>query len=300
MPFVVCLVSGRRLLPNIDTLVGDIYHVLDEDTNHEPSDANIEWIGEAVKQLLRSRLSAREREAATLRFSSLGKPDRQLWYSKHVPEKAERMQPKTYMKFLYGDMIELLLLFLAKEAGHTVEREQEEIEVDGIKGHIDAVIDGVVVDCKSASPYAFKKFASGSFITDDPFGYIKQISGYSSVIAPDAQYAAFLVADKVHGDIAVAKVGSDLIQENNPTSRIGHLKEVLASDVEPERCYSDVPDGKSGNRKLGINCSYCPFKLHCWRSANGGEGLQVYSYSTGPVFLTHVTRQPNVAKIEPF
>jgi hypothetical protein len=283
-------------MPNkqIDSLVGDIYALLDENTNHEPSEENLKWIGNAVQELLRSRLSARERAAATLRFSSLGRPDRQLWYQTHAPEKAERMLPKTYFKFLYGDMIELLLLFLAKEAGHEVTHEQAEVEVDGVKGHLDAVIDGVTVDCKSASSYSFNKFVSGSFVSSDPFGYIKQLSGYRYSVGTER--AGFLVADKVHGDIHFAEVSKEVLSENEPRERIDHLRKVLDSSNEPDRCYSDKPEGVSGNRILDVGCSYCAFKQHCWRDANGGQGLQVYTYSSGPKFLTRVVKEPRVQK----
>lgn len=276
--------------------MSDIYHILDEDTNHEPSEENLEWLGNAVRDLLRSRLSIRERKAAALRFSALGKPDRQLWYGVHHPDKAERMQPKTYMKFLYGDVIELLLLFLAKEAGHTVERAQEQVEAEGVKGHIDAVIDGVTVDFKSASSFSFSKFKDGRFITDDPFGYIQQLSGYQHAIGTPR--AGFLVADKVHGDIHFAEVSSEVLAAHPPEPRIRHLNEVLASKDAPPRCYPDKPDGKSGNRILSTSCSYCPFKNHCWRDANGGRGLEVYNYSTGPKFFTHIEREPRVGKEE--
>lgn len=283
-------------MPSIDSLVGDIYHLLDEDSHHEPSEENLDWIAENVKHLLRNRLSSREREAATLRFSSLGRPDRQLWYATHRPQEAERMLPKTYFKFLYGDMIELLLLFLAKEAGHEVERLQEQVEVDGVLGHVDAVIDGVLVDAKSASPYSFGKFQNGSFLTDDPFGYIGQIGGYRNTVGTER--AGFLVANKVHGDITFAEVPKDVLEGAQPGERIEHLKEVLANDEEPERCYSDKPFGQSGNRILDVGCSYCAFAKHCWRDANDGEGLKVYNYSTGPKFFTKVEREPRVEKDE--
>lgn len=208
------------------------------------------------------------------------------------------MIPKTYMKFLYGDFLELLLLFLAKEAGHTVENEQLEVEVDGVKGHLDCTIDGVVVDCKSASPYAFQKFKDDRFLSDDPFGYIYQLSGYSNVVSPTNPRAAFLVADKVHGDIALAEVSAEIALAHSPLPRIQHLKKVLQQEEEPERCYQDKLDGKSGNRVLDTGCSYCAFAQHCWRDANGGRGLETYIYSTGPKYFTHVAREPRVDKVE--
>lgn len=280
-------------MPKIDDLVGDIYALLDEDNHHEPSEENLEWIAQAVKETLRNKLSKREREAATLRFSSLGRPDRQLWYGAHAPEKAERMQPKTYFKFLYGDMIELLLLFLAKEAGHEVTHLQEEVEVNGVLGHADAVIDGVTVDAKSASSYSYQKFEDGRFLTEDPFGYIGQIGGYRKALGTER--AGFLVADKVHGDICFAEVDSETLAANEPLPRIEHLNEVLASESEPPRCYEDKPEGKSGNRVLSTPCSYCPFAQHCWRDANDGEGLRTYIYARGPVHFTKIAKEPRVA-----
>lgn len=277
---------------SIDSLVEDIYNLLDEDTNHEPNEDNLDWIAVAVKDLLRSRLANREREAATLRFSSLGRPDRQLWYATHRPEHAERMLPKTYFKFLYGDVIELLLLFLSKEAGHEVTHLQTEVEVDGIKGHCDAVIDGVTVDAKSASPFGFNKFRSGGFLSDDPFGYLGQIGGYRAALGTDR--AGFLVADKVHGDIHFAEVNAEVLAANTPGPRIAHLRDALQSESEPPKCYEDKPEGKSGNKVLATPCSYCPFKAHCWRDANGGQGLRVFAYSTGPKFFSRVEKEPRV------
>jgi hypothetical protein len=278
----------------VDSLVSDIYALLDEDTNHEPSEENLDWIAGSVKELLRRRLSSRERAAATLRFSSLGRPARQLWYAEHAADKAERLLPKTHFKFLYGDLIELLLLFLAKEAGHEVTHEQAEVEVDGVKGHCDAVIDGVTVDVKSASSYSFNKFVSGAFVENDPFGYIGQISGYRAALGTDR--AGFLVADKVHGDVAFCEVSPAVLAANKPAPRIKHLRSVLESEVEPPRCYPDKPDGVSGNRVLDVGCSYCSYKFHCYRDTNGGQGLQVYTYSSGPKFLTKVVREPKVPK----
>jgi hypothetical protein len=279
-------------MKKIDSLVGDIYAILDEGTDHEPNEENLTWIADALKELLRSRLSSRERKAEALWFSSLGKPDRQLWYGKHKPEMAERMAPHTYMKFLYGDLLELLLLFLAKEAGHKVERLQERVEVEGVTGRIDAVIDDVTVDAKSASSYAFTKFKNGTFLTDDPFGYIGQISGYRKAIGTER--AGFLVADKVHGHLHFAEVSPETLTANTPEPRIAHLRDVLQSESEPDKCYEDKPEGKSGNRILATSCSYCKFKDYCWRDANDGEGLKTYIYSSGPKFFTKVAKEPRV------
>jgi hypothetical protein len=279
------------------TLPEDIYSVLDSANDHEVSEENVEWAGEVFKQLLRTRLQKRQETSGedVLRFSALGKKDRQLWYEANMPETAEKLPGKQQFKFLYGDVLEVLMLFLAKEAGHEVTHEQYEVECDGVKGHTDCVIDGVPVDCKSASPYSFNKFRDGTFTFDDPFGYIPQLSGYAHALG-NTERAGFLVCDKVHGDIAFAEITELDILANPPAPRIEALRGVLMADQPPARCYEDQPEGKSGNRKLGIGCSYCKFKDECWSDANSGQGLRRFFYSRGPVWLTTVKKEPRVAE----
>lgn len=274
------------ILKKINSLVEDIYALFDPKTPHKVSEENLEYFADNIKELLRVRLGSRQNDGTVLRFSALGKPDRQLWYDSQGYDK-EELSAKTYFKFLYGDIIEQMVLFLCKEAGHTVEREQEEIEVNGVLGHIDAIIDGVVVDVKSASPYSYQKFKNGTIFEDDAFGYIPQLSGYANVLTPD-EAPAFLAFDKVSGDICVTPISTTIVKDNKPEERIEHLKQVIASPTPPPRCYPDEADGKSGNRKLGVRCSYCAHKQRCW------PGLRTFIYSNGPRFLTNVVREPDV------
>jgi hypothetical protein len=44
-------------------------------------------------------------------------------------DKGEDLTPNTYVKFLYGHLIEELLLFLTRAAGHKVTDEQKKCEV---------------------------------------------------------------------------------------------------------------------------------------------------------------------------
>lgn len=274
----------------LNTLVADIYSLFDPKVGHEPNEENLEAFCQNLKELLKVRLSQRDGLGDTIRFSSLGKKDRQLWYDANGFEK-EELTAKTYFKFLYGDVIEQLVLFLCKEAGHTVEHEQMEIEADGVKGHIDAIIDGVVVDVKSASPYAYQKFKDGTLFEKDSFGYIPQISGYSEEITP-GRGGAFLAFDKVHGDICILNVGGSITADFKPRPRIAHLKKMVLQPEPPERCYDDVEDGKSGNRKLGTECGYCGHKSRCW------PGLRGFAYAGAPRYLTRVVKVPDVPEFE--
>jgi hypothetical protein len=77
---------------------------------------------------------------------------------------------------------------------------------------------------------------------------------------------------------------------------ITSIKSSLDNDSPPERCYEDVPFGKSGNKHLAIGCKFCEFKHHCWSDANNGRGLRVFDYSSGPVYFTHIVNEPKVSE----
>jgi hypothetical protein len=247
--------------------------------------------GKRLSDIITNRLNDNKPRPFNLRMSNIGKGARQLWYMKNYPNEDEKFTGQTLLKFLLGDVVEHILLFLAKVSGHRVSSCQAEVVLGGVKGHIDADIDGVTVDVKSASPYAFKKFKDGTLAENDAFGYIEQISGYSKARDTDG---AFLAMEKVTGELAYLPFTKEELNVFNVEQRIEHLKEVIKSDVEPERCHTDEEMGTSGNRKLGVNCSYCPYKNRCWQGSNGGIGLRTFIYSTGPVFMTHVAKEPKV------
>ena len=278
----------------IDTLIPDIYALFTEE--HECAEENLNWFAEQLKIMLRHRFKENQQGGNEhLRMSNLGKGDRSLWYDINGTHDVEEMQPHTLLKFMYGDLIELLLLFLTREAGHTVTHEQEEVEVDGVVGHTDGKIDGVTCDIKSASPYGFKKFKDETLYENDPFGYIPQISGYNHVLGEKDSSAYFLVMHKVLGHLCLMEVPT-MMQINVP-DRITHIKSILAGDAPPERCYDTIPEGKSGNQKLCVNCQYCNHKYECWKDSNDGKGLRQFIYSTGPVWLTNVEKEPRVDEV---
>lgn len=269
----------------IDTIVEDIYSLLEQgtdlpDVSHKVSDD--------LQQLLESRIKPREDRQPHLRMSNIGRKDRQLWYDINRPEQGEPLKGQTLMKFAFGDMTETLVLYLAKMAGHAVEQEQAEVEVDGIKGHIDAIIDGVLIDVKSASTFSFQKFQTGVLFTpgNDPFGYVAQICGYME--ATGCERGGFLAVDKTLGKICFCEIPKEIVEAYKVRERIAHIKQVVSDPHIPPRCYTDVPDGKSGNMKLDTGCSYCPHKFACW------DNLKTYFYSGGPRYLTKIVREPKV------
>ena len=275
---------------SIDTLVSDIYGLFKNGNGWSPDPERVQKFGLELGQHIANRASE-DRGNPTLRLSNLGLPDRKLWYTVNKPHLAEDLPPEARIKFLFGDVLESLLLFLAEEAGHDVRGQQDEIEINGVKGHRDAVIDGRVVDCKSASTYSFRKFESNGLRSDDPFGYLNQLGSYlaGSPDAVEKDVASFLVIDKTLGKITLDTYPKD---DTDYDQLVEHKRSVLAlPEPPPEKCYPDEPEGKSGNRKLAVGCSYCPFKHDCW------SGLRTFIYSTGPTFLTSVVKEPKVPEV---
>lgn len=275
----------------------DIYRVVTEGSDVTEKQA-VEFgqtLSGVIADRLRETKSAKERPF-TLRMSNIGKGARQLWYDKQYGRE-ETLSGPTLIKFMFGDIIEQLILLLVKLSGHKVTAEQEEVTLNGIKGHIDADIDGVTVDIKSASTHSFKKFVDGSLSENDPFGYIEQISGYAKARDTDG---AFLAIEKQNGHIAYLPFTKEELKVFDVSSRIEYMKEMVDSSEVPERCYPDEEFGASGNRVLNVNCSYCAHKFRCWADANGGVGLRVFQYSTGPKFLTKVAVEPKVYETTQF
>ena len=278
----------------VDTLVQDIYRTIDEGLDKRKTDkAFLETFSKNVMESIEKFLFEKREDVTTLRLSQIGRPDRQLWYDIKSDIKPKKLDAKTRIKFLYGEILESLVILLAEASGHDVSEMQKMEEIEGVKGHKDCRIDGTLVDIKSASSYSFKKFKDGSLTTNDPFGYMSQISAYAESAGDDS--AGFLAIDKSTGELTYLPVES--IHMINASDRVKHLKEVVKSSTPPQKCFPDEPDGKSGNKKLALGCVFCGYKEHCWSDANQGKGLRKFKYSTGVRYLTQVNKTPDVEEI---
>jgi len=259
----------------VDTLVEDIYKLVSTGTK-SPDQTNLLAMAISIMDGVRRQLwSTSAPKKPGLRMSNIGKPcSRALWYEIKGGEEGEPFSPATKLKFMVGDVVEAVILYLAKEAGHSVTDQQREIEVDGVRGHIDAVIDGELVDVKSASSIGMKKFTDGTLAQDDPFGYISQISGYANALGKKS--GTFLAFDKSSGDLVTYTHRK--LEETG--GRVAKLREVLAKDLPPDRAFDTVSERATGKQKLGLNCSYCSFKSVCWAD----KGLDIQFKSGRPVF----------------
>lgn len=281
----------------LNTLVPDIYKLLEDLSAGEPLPLTEEAVDETLASMKESIMhwaKPRKRDTDfTLRMSNVGKPQRQLWFEKRDEDTRGDINAPTQIKFLYGHVLEELVLMLARMAGHEVSDEQKEVTVNGIVGHMDCKIDGQVVDVKSASKFAFTKFKNGTLSSDDPFGYLGQLAGYEKAEGTDE--GGFLVINKESGELCM--FCPDDLDKPNIDTTINSLKSNLELDKPPELCYTPVPDGKKGNMRLPKGCSYCKYKHECHKDANDGAGLRTFKYSTGYAYLTKVVAEPKVEEV---
>lgn len=281
----------------LNTIVPDIYGLLENLSNGEPLPITEEALDEtmaSMKEAILHWATPRPRDTDfTVRMSNVGKPSRQMWFEKRDPNGRGSVDGATQIKFLYGHVLEEIVLMLVRMAGHNVTDEQKEVTVNGIVGHMDCKINGQVVDVKSASKFAFSKFRNGTLASDDPFGYLGQIAGYEKAEGTDE--GGFLVINKESGELCMY-VPDDLDKPNIDT-KINTLLNELKLDTPPDLCYTPIPDGKKGNMQLPKGCTWCKYKHECHKDANDGEGLRTFKYSTGYKYLTHVEAEPKVDEI---
>jgi hypothetical protein len=285
--------SNVETSTTIATLIPDIYQLIQRKDG---------WFNETLSEALASDISKRLRVQLgeskgppSLRLSQMGpRCPRALWYSIHHPELAEALPPWAEIKYSYGHVLEALAVCLAKAAGHRVEGEQDELVVDGIRGHRDCVIDGCIVDVKSSSSRGFAKFKDGSLEQSDSFGYLDQLDGYMVGSADDP-----LVTVKDRGYIlAIDKTLGHMVlyehrrREAHIRRRISDYRRIVSSESPPACTCGTVADGKSGNIRLDTKASYNLYKHTCF------PNLRIFLYSDGPRFLTKVERKPDVPELD--
>lgn len=284
-------------MKNLDTLIQDIYSNLEGLSTGEALNISEEELDLTLARMKESILAwSKPREVDSnfrLRMSNIGRPLRQLWYESQSSSNPHAVSGSTQIKFLYGHVLEEIVLMLVRMAGHEVTSEQKEVNVDGILGHMDCKIDGQVVDVKTASRFSFNKFKDGSLVNNDPFGYLAQLSGYET--AEETKDGGFLVINKESGELCLFR--PDDLEKPNVKEKIKKVKAAISVDTPPDRCYAPIPEGKKGNMKLPSGCAYCPYKFECYSDANEGEGLRAFKYSNGPTYFTKIEVEPKVEEI---
>lgn len=274
-------------MPNINTLITDVQHLVG---NKEGwfSDAVAKTYSEEVIGRLSKSFGQGERVPG-LRLSQMGpKCPCALWHSIHSPSLAEPLPPSAVVKFTFGHLIEALAISWAKSSGHEVTGEQDELKLDGIVGHRDCIIDGCLVDVKSAASRSFLKFKDKTLANSDTFGYLDQLDGYLSASLDDP---LLTVKDRAYLFVIDKQLGHMCLYEhkhrpNKIKQRIREYKQIVARLDAPPCACGTMADGTSGNIKLDTASSYSAFKFACFPK------LRTFLYSDGPRYLTKVVRTP--------
>lgn len=282
----------------LSTLIPDILNVVDGQGGWD--DAITKYLSETIAQVASERFAGEDRPRDTLSLSGIGKPcERQLWSRVNEPYgKEEVLGAELKGTFFYGDLLEALVIALAKAAGHDVQGEQDVLYVNGIKGHRDCVIDGVTIDVKSASDFSFDKFKKGGLATNDPFGYMSQLSSYTHAgkddpLVTNKTEAAFLVIRKNRFELCLDR--HDFTERlKTKDAEVQHKKDMVLGPMPPmPAAAAPVPQSKtSPNMKLSTLCTYCFRKKKCY------PNVRTFAYSGGMSHLTTVVKTPQVPEIK--
>ena len=276
-------------MPSINTLIKDVENVVTKDNWFHHDDAS-RYSSEMAHRVM-ERLVGEER-TPSLRLSSMGERcPRSLWASVHSPSVQEKFPAHVRIKFHFGDVIEAMAIALAKAAGHSVVGEQDEVIVDGVKGHLDCILDGCIVDVKSINSLGFQKIKAGQ-VAEDIFlrSYLDQLDGYLVGSLDDDRVTikdrAYLWAiDKQMGHMCLYE---HRIRENQIRDRIKSYKAIVALGNPPACTCGTIAEGISGNIKLDLKASYNPYKYFCF------PGCRTFIYAGGkPQHLVKVVKTPS-------
>jgi len=211
-----------------------------------------------------------EAEAAKgqIRLSACGRCPRQQAYVYHGFEKAgKELDQRAKTVFFMGDMVELLIIALARLAGCNVvdygmEQKTVKLTVGGveIEGHPDGRIiadDGqeFLLECKSASSFAYERFERG----DIDESYVAQINAYLEAIGLDNCCLVFINKD--------SGVMCEKIVKRDPNAMLlikANLLSVIKSTPEQLPTQPYQPDEKG---LLPWQCRYCSYWKTCWPQA---------------------------------
>ena len=122
---------------HISQLVNHIYDRMNDKKKIKEENLNnfLDGIKNVIVEFLEKERTSTD--SRTIRMSSIGKPNRKIWLDIHEPPENNFFSGATLIKFLYGSIIEELIILLAKESGHKVDSLQKEVSQEGVTGHMD-------------------------------------------------------------------------------------------------------------------------------------------------------------------
>lgn len=221
--------------------------------------------GYMAEASIKKQFSKREK-GSVLRFSGAGKGARQIAYEYHdFPENGKKMNARSRLVFLYGDLLEALMVTLCKASGVQLTAcglDQKTISTTlggvEVKGHLDGLHVGNpirTVEFKSMSSFAFEQLQKG--VIDHT--YLVQVN--LGMNATGLDECIFVGIEKESGAMHETILSYDKTYvtwaNNNISQVVSSTKEIL-----PARCFSPSKL-KDGNSYYPWNCSYCKFYNTC-------------------------------------
>jgi len=239
------------------------------------SDKLIDEFGEMCKDAFRKQFTDKREKSFRARMSNIGKPLCQLQMEKSNA-KPEGQPYNNKMRNTFGDLIEALAVTIIKASGIKVDSVQKgvtyELDKSKINGTYDIEIGNSIYDIKSASPWAFEhKFGDeggfNSIVEDDSFGYLSQ--GYLYSESENKRFGGWIVINKSTGEWLVTETPTEDEKYKNIAINLSKENFHALDESKPfRRCFSDIEETfrkiPTGNKVLGIVCSFCPYKFPCW------------------------------------
>lgn len=242
----------------------------------------------SLTKQLTERTQSKDFDPFKLSMSNVGKDLRQLCLEKLFGKAKREDDPSFRVKMLTGDMLEAVFITAMKLAGVDIVKEQTPVTLEllnngYINGTLDLTIlheDGIerVWDIKTASDWAYNnKFVDYETLkSKDDFGYITQLYGYTAALwdgeNPAVQPGGWLVINKNNGNYKIVEVPKDYDKDlEESISYIQYIHDFINS---PELAEESIPPcqgvqdelwrgKKTGNKILGGNCIWCPYKDKC-------------------------------------
>ena len=216
----------------------------------------------------------RKKEDFRLRMSNVGKPLCQLQMQAKGVE-PEKPSHDFIVRMIIGDMLEALVIVLLKAAKIEDKSQHQKVSLGvgdrQIEGEYDIELDDGIYDIKSVSPFSFTtKFNADNgydkIKQSDSFGYISQGHGYG--MAANKPFKGWIAINKTTGEIVFTDSKHTDEEKKEVYSKIYNTSVALLDEKPFKRCFTDVEEvyysKPTGNRTLGIECSYCPYKHDCW------------------------------------
>jgi len=225
--------------------------------------------------------STTNRRGFSARPSNLGRPLCQLQMEKKG-EKGVAFSYNFILRMMVGDIVEAVLKGVIKEAGLEGYKSSQKLTTKlgkhTITGESDLSFDdGRVDDIKSTSDYAFRnKFVSWNALKDnDSFGYVTQLHVYAS--ATNKPAGGIWAMNIATGELNRIE-NTDTEEEASAVLKEAEEKvDALVSNAPFKRCFEDEPETFNrvitGNRRLGMECSWCKYRFSCWPNLQERESV---------------------------